>query len=63
MISALTAVGLALALEGAAYAAFPAFMKRAMTAVLGQPAEQLRLAGLACATLGVGLVWAAQRLL
>lgn len=62
MISVLTALGLALALEGVAYAAFPAFMKRAMTAVLSQPPEQLRAAGLACAALGVGLVWAAQRL-
>jgi uncharacterized protein len=59
----LTAVGLALALEGLLYALFPVAMKLAMTAVLSQPAEQLRLAVLAGAALGVGLIWAVQRLL
>jgi hypothetical protein len=59
----LKAVGLALALEGALYALFPSAMKRAMTLVLSQPAEQLRYAGLAGATLGVGLIWFAQRFL
>jgi uncharacterized protein YjeT (DUF2065 family) len=59
----LKAVGLALALEGALYALFPSAMKRAMTLVLSQPAEQLRYAGLAGATLGVGLIWLAQRFL
>jgi uncharacterized protein len=59
----LTALGLALALEGLLYALFPVAMKRAMTAVLSQPAEQLRLAGLAGAALGVGLIWAVRRLL
>lgn len=63
MILFLKAVGLALALEGALYALFPAAMKRAMATVLSQPAEQLRLAGLAGAVLGVGLVWLAQRFL
>ncbi len=61
MILFLKAVGLALALEGALYAIFPSAMKRAMTLVLSQPAEQLRYAGLAGATLGVGLVWVTQR--
>ena len=61
MILFLKAVGLALALEGALYALFPSAMKRAMTLVLSQPAEQLRYAGLAGATLGVGLVWVTQR--
>lgn len=63
MILLLTALGLALALEGAMYALFPGAMKRAMTLALSQPPEQLRLAGLAGATIGVGVVWAAQRLL
>lgn len=63
MILFLKAVGLALALEGALYALFPSAMKRAMTLVLSQPAEQLRYAGLAGATLGVGLIWLAQRFL
>jgi hypothetical protein len=63
VILLLKAIGLALALEGALYALFPGAMKRAMSAVLSQPAEQLRYAGLAGATIGVGLVWLAQRFL
>lgn len=63
MILLLKAIGLALALEGAAYALFPGAMKRAMTAVLSQPAEQLRVAGLAGAMVGVGLIWVVHRLL
>lgn len=63
MILLLKAIGLALALEGALYALFPSAMKRAMSAVLSQPVEQLRYAGLAGATIGVGLVWLAQRFL
>ena len=61
MILLLKAIGLALAVEGALYALFPSAMKRAMALVLSQPAEQLRLAGLAGATLGVGLIWLVQR--
>ena len=63
MILLLKAIGLALALEGALYALFPSAMKRTMTAVLSQSADQLRYAGLAGATIGVGLVWLAQRIL
>ena len=63
MILLLKAIGLALALEGALYALFPTAMKRAMSLVLNQSPEQLRYAGLAGATLGVGLVWLAQRFL
>jgi uncharacterized protein YjeT (DUF2065 family) len=63
VILLLKAIGLALALEGALYALFPSAMKRAMTAVLSQSAEQLRYAGLAGAVIGVGLVWVAQRFL
>lgn len=63
MTLALTAIGMALVIEGAMYALFPAAMKRAMAVVLSQAPEQLRFAGLAGATVGVGLIWAAQRLL
>jgi len=53
----LTAVGLAVAIEGVAYALFPAAMKKAMVQVLAQPESILRTAGLIAATAGVGLVW------
>lgn len=54
----LTAVALAIALEGAAYALFPDAMKRMMAQVLTQPTSMLRTAGLIAAAAGVGIVWA-----
>jgi uncharacterized protein YjeT (DUF2065 family) len=57
MADLLTAFGLAIALEGAAYALFPGAMKKMMLQVLAQPAGHLRNAGLAAAAIGVGVVW------
>jgi hypothetical protein len=53
----LTALGLALALEGVAYALFPGAMKKMLLQVLAQPSNHLRNAGLVAAALGVGLIW------
>jgi len=53
-----TALALALAIEGFAYALFPDAMKRMMANVLTMPVGNLRLAGLVAAVTGVGLVWA-----
>lgn len=53
----LTAVALAIAIEGAAYALFPDAMKRMMARVLTQPTTMLRTAGLIAAAVGVGVVW------
>ena len=52
-----TALALALAIEGFAYALFPDAMKRMMANVLKMPARNLRMAGLVAAATGVGLVW------
>ena len=52
-----TALALALAIEGFAYALFPDAMKRMMTNVLEMPSSGLRMAGLVAAMIGVGLVW------
>jgi len=52
-----TALALALAIEGFAYALFPDAMKRMMANVLEMPAGSLRVAGLVAAATGVGLVW------
>jgi uncharacterized protein YjeT (DUF2065 family) len=53
----LLGLGVALALEGALYAAAPGFMKRiAAAAGLSEPGR-LRMAGLAALALGVALVW------
>ena len=57
----LTAVALAIALEGAAYALFPQQMKRMMLTVLGLPAETIRTAGLVAVVLGAGAVWLIRR--
>ncbi|WP_421790947.1 DUF2065 domain-containing protein [Hyphobacterium sp.] len=52
----LLGVGLALAVEGLAYAAAPNAMKRMMADVINSPAGALRLAGLFALAVGVGLV-------
>lgn len=51
------ALGLLLAIEGIAFAAFPAAMRRAMAEVSQVPAELMRLTGILSAALGVLLVW------
>ena len=57
MADLITAVGLAIAIEGMAYALFPLAMKKMMVRVLAQPLNNLRWAGLVAVLLGVGLVW------
>lgn len=52
-----TALALAVALEGIAYALFPDGMKRMMAVAMEQPSANLRTAGLCAAVLGVGIVW------
>jgi hypothetical protein len=53
----ITALGLAIAIEGMAYALFPVAMKKMMVHVLAQPLNNLRWVGLVAVLLGVGLVW------
>lgn len=55
----LAAFGLAVALEGIAYALFPAVMKRLMARALAESEGRLRAAGLVAAGLGVVIVWIA----
>jgi len=55
----LSALGLALALEGAAYALFPQAMRRMLDAVRAMPDSRLRLGGIVATALGVGLAWLA----
>ena len=51
------ALGLALVLEGAAYALFPEAMRKMMAQVLALPASNMRTVGLIAAVIGVGIVW------
>jgi uncharacterized protein YjeT (DUF2065 family) len=53
----LVALGLVFAIEGIVFAAFPAVTKRAMVHVQQTPDHILRIIGVACAALGVLLVW------
>ena len=57
MTDFMTALALAIAIEGAIYALFPDAMKRMMLKVLAQPQGILRTAGLTAAIIGVGIVW------
>ncbi len=61
MADLLTALGLAVAIEGLLYALFPNAMKKMMVQVLAQPPNSLRTAGLAAAIAGVGIVWLIRR--
>ena len=51
-------LGLAIAIEGALYALFPAAMRRMIARALEQPENSLRIGGLVAAVAGVALVWA-----
>jgi len=53
----ITALGLAIAIEGIVYALFPEGMKRMIAQVLEQPTQNIRWAGLFAATLGVVVLW------
>ena len=56
MADPLTALALAVALEGVAYALFPATMRRFILLVLDMSDAGLRLAGLAAALAGVAAI-------
>lgn len=53
----LTALALAATIEGMLYSLAPAAMQRMNAQVAILPAPALRLAGLAAAIVGVGIVW------
>jgi len=56
------ALGVALVLEGAAYALFPQQMRRLVAMLVTQPEGVVRVAGLASALIGLTLVVAAKGL-
>lgn len=57
MIDFLAAIGLVLAIEGIAFAAFPAAVKRSMAQAAESPPDLLRVIGLVSAVVGVALIW------
>jgi len=60
MTDFIVALGLAFAIEGFAYAAFPEQMRRMMETVRLQPERTLRVAGLFAFAVGVAVVWVAR---
>jgi uncharacterized protein YjeT (DUF2065 family) len=57
MSDLLLALALMFALEGLAFAAFPGGMRRAMRDAAETPDHVLRIVGLVCAVIGVGVLW------
>jgi uncharacterized protein len=58
----LAALGLALAVEGLLFAAFPDAVRRAMMDAAQSPSDRMRLVGIASAIIGVAIVWTARKL-
>lgn len=57
MSDLVTALGLALAIEGILYALFPDAMRKMMAQLLLQPPMVVRTSGLLAAAVGVVIVW------
>lgn len=53
----LAGASVVLALEGIAYAAFPAVMARAAAGIAGADPGRLRMGGLTAAAVGTGMAW------
>jgi uncharacterized protein len=62
MSDLIAALGLALAVEGLLFAAFPDAVKRAMIEAAQAPGERMRLVGILSAAIGVMIVWVARKL-
>jgi uncharacterized protein len=57
MTDLIAALGLALAVEGILFAAFPDGMRRAMYEAAHSPNDQMRIVGIVSAVLGLGVIW------
>lgn len=60
MSNLLAAFGLMLVIEGALYALFPDFMRRAIVAMMSLNEMQIRISAVITAVVGLFLVWLAQ---
>jgi uncharacterized protein YjeT (DUF2065 family) len=52
-----TAIGLAFVVEGLMFLAFPDPVRRLMSSVAASPSQQLRVAGVVSAVIGLALLW------
>jgi uncharacterized protein YjeT (DUF2065 family) len=57
MSDLIAALGLALAVEGILFAAFPDSMRRAMYEAAHSPSDQMRIVGIVSAVIGLGVIW------
>ncbi|NIX76460.1 DUF2065 domain-containing protein [Microvirga terricola] len=57
MLDLIAALGLALAVEGLLFAAFPDGMRRAMYEAAHSPSDRMRLVGIISAVVGLGVIW------
>jgi uncharacterized protein YjeT (DUF2065 family) len=57
MLDLIAALGLALAVEGILFAAFPDGMRRAMYEAAHSPSDQMRIVGIVSAIIGLGVIW------
>jgi uncharacterized protein YjeT (DUF2065 family) len=62
MFDLVAALGLALAVEGILFAAFPDGVRRAMYEAAHTPSDRMRLVGIISAAVGVLIVWGARQI-
>jgi len=60
MIDLIAALGLALAVEGILFAAFPEGARRAMYEAAHTPSDRMRMVGIISAVVGVVIIWLAR---
>jgi uncharacterized protein len=61
MLDLVAALGLALAVEGLVFAAFPDGVRRAMYEAAHTPSDRMRIVGIISAVIGVVIVWLARQ--
>ncbi|MGO4705688.1 DUF2065 domain-containing protein [Microvirga sp. 2MCAF38] len=61
MLDLIAALGLALAVEGILFAAFPDGMRKAMYEAAHSPSDRMRLVGIVSALAGVAIIWAVRQ--
>ena len=61
MLELVAALGLALAVEGLLFAAFPERVRKAMFEAAHTPSDRMRIVGIVSAVLGVLIVWVARQ--
>ena len=61
MLDLVAALGVALAVEGILFAAFPDGVRRAMYEAAHTPSDRMRLVGIVSAAAGIAIVWAVRQ--